>query len=223
MTSFTFSDLEPASLERDRELTGQGHATTLIAKRVFDIVMATAVALLILTWLIPLLALLIKLTSKGPALFVQVRSGLNGEQFKCLKFRTMAHNPDAQFQQASKNDYRVTPVGRILRKTNLDEVPQFLNVLAGQMSLVGPRPHPLPLDAKYWDTMPRYAERYNVKPGITGLAQVRGARGETAHLGQMRNRVRYDHLYIQRQSLMLDIRICWWTIKAALHGNPNAW
>lgn len=223
MTSFTVQNMETVGLERDRNTTLQSPVWGLYAKRFTDLLIAGLVAVTVLTWLIPILALLIRLTSKGPALFVQIRSGRNGEQFPCFKFRTMAYNPDAQFQQASKNDFRVTRIGRVLRKTNLDEMPQFLNVLLGHMSIVGPRPHPLPLDAQYWNTMPGYRERYFVKPGITGLAQVRGARGETGKPFQMKHRVRYDHLYIQQQSPGLDIRICWWTIKAALNGNPNAW
>lgn len=223
MTSFTVQNMESVALERNRNLFLQTPTWSLYAKRLFDLIVAGLVAVTILAWLIPLLALLIRLTSKGPAIFVQMRSGRGGEQFPCFKFRTMAYNPDAQFQQASKNDYRVTRLGRILRKTNLDEMPQFLNVLLGHMSIVGPRPHPLPLDAQYWNTMPGYRERYIIKPGITGLAQVRGARGETGKPFQMQHRVRYDHLYIQQQSVGLDLRICWWTIKAALKGNPNAW
>ena len=135
----------------------------------------------------------------------------------------MTHDPQAGFEQATRHDRRVTPIGRMLRKTNLDEIPQFLNVLTGHMSIVGPRPHPLPLDAQFWHTMPGYRERYSVKPGITGLAQVRGARGDTSKPHQMKHRVRYDHLYIRRQSVQLDAQICLWTIKVALNGNPNAW
>ena len=182
------------------------------AKRIFDICVAGLV-----------LVLLIKLTSSGPALYVQTRTGQYGQEFKCFKLRTMTYNPQAQFQQATRNDHRVTPLGRILRKTNLDEIPQFLNVLMGEMSIVGPRPHPVPLDIQHWHTMPGYRERYAVRPGITGLAQVRGSRGETSAPFQMEHRVRYDHLYIRRQSLPLDARICWWTFKALFKGNPNAW
>lgn len=130
---------------------------------------------------------------------------------------------NAGFKQASRNDQRVTRIGKFLRKSNLDEMPQFLNVLAGHMSIVGPRPHALPHDAQYWHTMPGYRERYAVRPGITGLAQVRGARGETNEAYKMRMRVQYDSLYIRRQSIQLDAKICWWTVKAAFNGNKNAW
>ncbi|GAB3641410.1 sugar transferase [Spirosoma arcticum] len=192
-------------------------------KRVFDIMVAGLVTLSILIWLVPLLVLLIKATSPGPALFVQQRTGRNGRVFPCLKFRTMTYEKDAQFRQATRNDLRVTRLGRFLRKTSLDEMPQFFNVLAGHMSVVGPRPHPLPLDAKHWDTLAGYRERYTVRPGITGLAQARGARGETEELYKMKIRVRYDRLYIRRQSSRLDVRICWWTVKAAVRGNKQVW
>lgn len=194
-----------------------------VKKRGFDLLVASIVSALILIWLIPLLALLIRLTSSGPPIFVQSRTGRNGRVFPCLKFRTMTYDRNAQFHQATQNDMRVTRIGRFLRKTNLDEMPQFLNVLAGHMSIVGPRPHPIPLDAQHWHTLPGYKERYTVRPGITGLAQARGARGETAELYKMKIRVRYDHLYIRRQSVRLDAKICWWTVQAALKGNKNAW
>ncbi|GAB3023960.1 sugar transferase [Spirosoma pulveris] len=194
-----------------------------LKKRGFDLFVASIVLVSVLIWLIPLLALLIKLTSPGPAIFVQSRTGRNGKVFPCLKFRTMAYERNAQFKQATRNDMRVTRIGKFLRRTNLDEMPQFLNVLAGHMSIVGPRPHPIPLDAQHWHTMPGYKERYSVRPGITGLAQARGARGETGELYKMKVRVRYDHLYINRQSTRLDAKICWWTVKAAIGGNKNAW
>ncbi|WP_461080580.1 sugar transferase [Spirosoma flavus] len=192
-------------------------------KRLFDLLIAGLVTASILIWLIPLLALLIRATSSGPPLFIQLRTGRNGRVFPCLKFRTMTYDTNATFRQATQNDMRVTRIGKVLRKTNLDEMPQFLNVLAGHMSVVGPRPHPLPLDAKHWETMPGYRERYVVKPGITGLAQARGARGETEQEHKMKVRVRYDHFYIRRQSTRLDAKICWWTVLAAIRGNKNAW
>lgn len=193
-----------------------------IEKRVFDLAIAGIVSVTVLVWLIPLIGLLIKLSSRGPILFVQMRTGRDGKPFRCFKFRTMTHSPNAEFKQVTANDVRVTRLGHILRRSNLDEMPQFLNVLLGQMSVVGPRPHPLPLDAKYWHSMPGYKDRYAVRPGITGLAQARGARGETDVPYKMQGRVRYDHLYIRRQTSRLDVKICWWTVKAALNGNKNA-
>jgi putative colanic acid biosynthesis UDP-glucose lipid carrier transferase len=135
----------------------------------------------------------------------------------------MVYSQQATFQQATRHDLRITRLGRFLRRTNLDEMPQFLNVLIGHMSVVGPRPHPLALDDLHWDSLPGYRHRYVVRPGITGLAQSRGARGETDEPYKMRIRVRYDQLYIQRQSTRLDAKICWWTVWAALRGNKNAW
>lgn len=194
-----------------------------LKKRAFDIAVAGVVTITVLLWLVPIVGLLIMATSPGPVLFVQLRTGRNGRPFRCLKFRTMTYDRNAEFRQAVKNDMRVTRIGRFLRRTNLDEMPQFLNVLTGHMSVVGPRPHPLPLDAQHWHTLPGYKERYMVKPGITGLAQSRGARGETGELYKMIHRLRYDHLYIRRQSTRLDAKICWWTVKSALKGNKNAW
>lgn len=194
-----------------------------LKKRTFDLLVAGTVAAVVLVWMVPLFIVLIRLTSRGPAIYIQRRTGRNGRVFPCLKFRTMTHEGSNTFKQATRNDARITTLGRFLRRTNLDEMPQFLNVLAGHMSVVGPRPHPIPLDDMHWDTLPGYKERYSVRPGITGLAQARGARGETEELHKMKLRVRYDHLYIRRQSTRLDAKIIWWTIKSALSGNKNAW
>lgn len=193
-----------------------------LKKRGFDLAVSGLVTFSVLIWLLPIVALLIKLTSKGPVLYVQLRTGRRGTVFPCLKFRTMTYDRNESFRQAVVNDQRITRVGRFLRRTNLDEMPQFLNVLAGHMSVVGPRPHPLPLDAQHWHTLHGYKERYMVKPGITGLAQVRGARGETAEIHRMKVRVRYDHLYIRRQSTRLDAKICWLTVMSTVKGNENA-
>lgn len=192
------------------------------AKRLFDIIVASIVIGCLLLWFIPLIGLLIRLTSPGPVVFIQLRTGRNGRPFRCLKFRTMKYEQNARFRQATHNDSRITTVGRFLRKTNLDELPQVFNVLLGDMSIVGPRPHPLQLDAQHWHTMPGYPDRYAVKPGITGLAQVRGCRGETAELIQMQHRVRLDRFYISRQSLWLDLKICWCTAMAMVKGDKKA-
>lgn len=193
-----------------------------LRKRLFDIVFSLVVSVCVLLWLIPLLGLAIKLSSPGPILFVQLRTGRNGRQFRCFKLRTMVIRKDVVFQQATKDDPRVTKLGKLLRKTNMDELPQFLNVLMGDMSLVGPRPHPIPLDAQHWHTMPRYTERYSVKPGITGLAQVRGCRGETDTFMKMAHRVRLDRWYIANRSFGFDLKICWWTITKMLQGDDKA-
>ncbi len=192
-------------------------------KRLFDLVIASIVTVFILSWLIPLAGLIIMLTSRGPAIFVQTRSGLHGRHFACYKFRTM-HGSAMQgpFRQASKNDTRVTAVGRFLRRSNLDEMPQFLNVLLGQMSIVGPRPHPIQLDAQHWHNTPGYPHRYQARPGITGLAQARGCRGETSSPLKMKHRLMYDQFYIRKASLGFDVSICLRTMMAMLKGNTDA-
>lgn len=224
MEAFTHEERYSVSLDSDIHM--QRHTRTIpiadLKKRSFDLLVAGLVTVFFLMWFLPLIALLIKLTSKGPVLYVQSRSGRKGKIFPCLKLRTMTYEKQAPFRQAVVNDLRITRIGKFLRRTNLDEIPQFLNVLAGHMSVVGPRPHPLPLDAQHWHTMPGYKERYTVKPGITGLAQVRGARGETSDPHRMKIRVRYDHLYIRRQSTRLDAKICWLTVKSTVKGDENA-
>ncbi|CAN5230245.1 hypothetical protein BH09BAC4_BH09BAC4_34190 [soil metagenome] len=206
------------SLPRNRNLVYQQ-----VGKRLLDFCFALFVTISILSWLIPLLGILIRIESRGPILYIQKRTGFRGIGFNCLKFRTMTHNPKATFQQAVKNDNRVTHLGRFLRRTNLDEMPQFLNVLMGDMSIVGPRPHALQHSAQFWNTMPDYRKRYRIKPGITGLAQVRGCRGETDQIMKMQHRVKYDRFYSRKKSPTLDMWICWLTLKSMLEGNMNAW
>lgn len=220
MLSLPTSYLEPVAPPADSVAETAGRVVP--GKRLFDFLVATLVVLLVMVWLVPLLSIAIRLTSPGPALFMQIRTGRNGRLFRCLKFRTMTYLPNAQFRQATKNDCRVTRLGAVLRKTNLDELPQVLNVLWGDMSVVGPRPHPIALDAQHWHSLPRYPSRYVVKPGITGLAQVRGCRGETAQRIDMIHRVRLDRLYIQKQSIWLDLKICWWTATGMLKGDKKA-
>ena len=178
-----------------------------LLKRVFDIVFSSLVILLILSWLYPLLAFLIKISSKGPILFKQKRSGLDNNEFVCLKFRSMKINSDSDSKQATKDDNRVTKVGSFLRKSSLDEFPQFFNVLKGDMSIVGPRPHMIAHTDQYSALIKKYMVRQLVKPGITGAAQVRGFRGETKELIEMEGRVKWDVWYIENWSLLLDINI----------------
>jgi putative colanic acid biosynthesis UDP-glucose lipid carrier transferase len=177
----------------------------LILKRSFDLLISSFVIVFILSWLIPIIGLLIKIDSQGPVFFPQPRAGKNGVYFFCFKFRSMTI--DADDRQASKNDSRVTRIGEFLRKTSLDEFPQFLNVFLGHMSIVGPRPHPKSLNDKYDLQVLRYNERLLVKPGITGLSQVAGYRGETIDQQTMQNRIRVDLLYIRSWSPLLDLRI----------------
>ncbi|WP_266364921.1 sugar transferase [Tellurirhabdus rosea] len=190
-------------------------------KRLFDILTSIFVSIFFLSWFLPIVGLLICIDSKGPVFFIQLRTGRNGRQFRCLKLRTMAHRPDSTFQQATKNDPRVTRLGAFLRKTNLDEMPQFLNVLVGDMSVVGPRPHAIQHDAQFFHSIPNYRNRYAIKPGITGLAQTRGLRGET-NLKEMQNRVKMDIWYIKNHGPILDIKICWWTIQKMFKGDEKA-
>lgn len=181
--------------------------TQVTFKRVFDICAASAILVASLPLLL-LIALAIRLDSKGPVLFLQRRYGFNQEPFRIFKFRTMTTTDDgAVIRQATRGDPRITRVGRHLRRYNLDELPQLINVIAGQMSLVGPRPHALAHDREYQRKIALYARRHNVKPGITGWAQVNGLRGETDTDEKMARRVAYDHWYIDNWSFWLDLAI----------------
>jgi putative colanic acid biosysnthesis UDP-glucose lipid carrier transferase len=192
-------------------------------KRLFDLILSGLVTLLILSWLVPILGLLIVATSPGPMFFIQRRTGRNGRAFRCFKFRTMYQANDPMvFRQTTRNDPRVTPLGRFLRRTNLDEIPQLLNVLRGEMSIVGPRPHPLPLDEQFWYSLSGYPQRYRVRPGLTGLAQARRCRGAVVNARMMKHRVVYDLFYIKRRSFGLDLHICMQTLVAMLRENPDA-
>jgi len=197
-------------------------ATNRLIKRTFDIAFSAAVIIILLSWLLPLLAVLIKVTSKGPVFFVQKRHGINNKTFRCLKLRTMRTGQEHQFKQATRNDDRVTPLGRFLRKTSLDEMPQFLNALVGDMAVVGPRPHALKHNEKFSPAIRNFWQRHTVKPGITGLAQIRGYRGDTSTIMRMKNRVRLDIFYIQNWTFILDVKIVWMTVVSLLRGDQNA-
>ncbi len=160
-----------------------------------------------MSWLIPLLWIIVKIESKGPLFFKQEREGLNGHQFACYKFRSMKINKLSDKIHATKNDKRVTRIGSFLRKTSIDELPQFFNVLQGDMSIVGPRPHMSSLSFEYQKDIDNYIERHAVKPGITGLAQISGYRGEVKKQSDIKNRVRFDIFYIENWSFFLDIKI----------------
>lgn len=181
-------------------------------KRAFDLVFSSLVILLVLSWLYPIVAILIKLSSRGPVLFIQQRTGILNRPFGCMKFRSMRMNDDANLKQATKGDPRITRVGAFLRRSNLDEMPQFFNVFMGHMSVVGPRPHMLAHTDQYAELIDPYMERLWLKPGITGLAQAKGYRGETKELYLMERRVEEDRNYIYNWSFMLDLRIVWQTI-----------
>ncbi len=182
-----------------------------VKKRLYDVILSSLVIVFILSWLVPLMAILIKLESRGPVFFVQKRSGRNNTIFHCIKFRTMRVN-DQTGVQAKKNDNRITKVGAFLRKRSLDEFPQFMNVLMGDMSITGPRPHMIEHTEQYSKIINGYMIRHFLKAGITGWAQVKGFRGETEQEIMMRKRVEHDIWYMENWSLMLDIKILFMTI-----------
>ena len=197
-------------------------------KRLFDLVFSFMVLTLIFSWLYPLVALLIKLDSKGPVIFKQERWGRNKKKFNLYKFRSMICtatdiDQNGNYMQAKLNDPRLTRLGKFLRKTNLDEFPQFINVFKGEMSIVGPRPHPTILNIESKRYIFRYMQRNYVKPGITGWAQVNGFRGETKDSKLMQKRIEYDLFYIENWSLLLDFQIIILTIWHVIHGDPNAY
>lgn len=194
-----------------------------ISKKLFDFCFSLLVILLIFPWLFPILMFLIKLGSKGPIFFRQERSGENNKSFSCLKFRTMRVNKLSDELQATANDPRITKVGAFMRKTNLDELPQFFNVLWGSMSVVGPRPHMLKHTEQYSELINNYLVRHYAKPGITGWAQVNGFRGETKELIDMQKRVEFDIWYIENWNFLLDLKIIWLTIWNIVKGEKNAY
>ena len=196
--------------------------TNRFFKRVFDILFSTLVIIFILTWLFPIIAILIKLSSKGPILFKQARSGVGNTEFMCYKFRSMIQSDDADAKQAFKGDNRITKIGAFLRKSSLDEFPQFVNVFMGDMSIVGPRPHMLLHTEEYSALINKYMVRQLVKPGITGAAQIKGYRGETKELKDMEGRVRLDVWYIENWSLSVDINIIFYTVWNIFKGDENA-
>lgn len=193
-------------------------------KRVFDIVASSFALLLILPFL-PIIAFMIKKQSpKGPILFKQPRTGLDGKEYLCYKFRSMHPNKDESgLVQATKDDPRKFPFGDLMRRTSIDELPQFWNVLKGDMSIVGPRPHPVKLNEKYTALIDKYMVRHFVKPGITGYAQVTGFRGETEELWQMEGRVKRDIWYMEHWNFWLDMRIMWLTIKQIVMKDEQAY
>ncbi|MDW3647221.1 MAG: undecaprenyl-phosphate glucose phosphotransferase [Bacteroidia bacterium] len=192
-------------------------------KRAFDVAFSLGVILFVFPILMPIVAILIKMESSGPVFFKQLRSGKNNKEFLCWKFRTMAVNKDSDSVQATKGDKRITKVGAFLRKTSLDEFPQFINVLTGDMSVVGPRPHMLKHTDEYSQIINKYLFRHFITPGITGHAQVNGFRGETTDPSMMKKRVEYDTWYIENWSILLDIKIIFLTVWNAVRGEENAY
>ena len=183
-----------------------------ILKRSFDILFSFLVSVFFLSWMIPIFGIIIKLSSKGPVFFIQKREGYKSSFFNCIKFRTMSVNSQSDSKWADDNDSRLTTVGRILRLSALDEMPQFINVLIGDMSVVGPRPHPINLNLEYQDKINKFNKRHRFKPGITGLAQAKGFSGFISELSDMRERVKMDIFYFKNWSIVMDIKIIIMTI-----------
>jgi len=217
---FEYYDYIPVLSLRDIPLHNPINA---FLKRSFDTIFSLVVILGLLSWLTPLLAILITLESRGPVFFRQMRNGIDNREFYCYKFRSMALNSDADHHQATKNDMRITKVGKFIRATSIDELPQFYNVFFGTMSVVGPRPHMVKHTNEYSDRVDKYMVRHFVKPGITGLAQVRGYRGEIENQADIQNRIKFDIFYIENWSLFLDLKIILQTVINAFRGEAKAY
>ncbi|WP_307272057.1 exopolysaccharide biosynthesis polyprenyl glycosylphosphotransferase [Chryseobacterium sp. W4I1] len=197
--------------------------SNFLVKRVFDFIFSIFILITICSWLFPIIAVLIKATSKGPVFFIQKRYGFHEEVFSCLKFRTMVVNDQSATKTTEENDSRITKVGKFLRKTSLDELPQFINVLKGEMSIVGPRPHMLSVDNYYKPKIGRYSLRSMVSPGITGLAQVSGLRGDYGDVEvEMKKRILADTFYVRNWSFVLDLVIILKTVLLVITGDKNA-
>ena len=180
-------------------------------KRTFDLIFSSLIIIFFLSWMIPLFGLIIKISSRGPVLFIQNREGLKGRCFKCLKFRTMIINDESDSKWADDNDVRLTKIGKFLRISSLDEMPQFINVLFGEMSIVGPRPHAINLNKEYEFKIDMFNKRHRFKPGITGLAQSKGYNGFISEINDMKNRVKLDVFYFKNWSIILDFKISFLT------------
>ena len=191
-------------------------------KRSFDIVFSLCFLCLVFPFVLLFVFIMTECTMPGKLFFVQKRTGLNGKTFKCYKFRSMRQNPHSEERQAIKGDERVTRWGYIMRKTSLDETPQFINVLLGDMSIVGPRPHMLKHTDEFTDMVDGYMLRHQVKPGVTGWSQVNGYRGEIKKLEDIQNRVKFDLWYIDNWSFMLDLRIIFKTMSLCFGNDKNA-
>ncbi len=199
------------------------HMYNRVIKRTFDILFSLLVMVFFLSWIFPIVAMLIKLESKGPVFFRQLRNGRSNDQFLMWKFRSMYVHQDEKVVQAKKNDSRITKLGAFLRKSSIDELPQFINVLLGNMSVVGPRPHAVQHNLEYQPKIDRFIQRHAVKPGVTGLAQAKGFRGETAKFSDMYSRVKLDRFYVKNWSLVFDVKIVLLTIYSILWKTDKAY
>ncbi|WP_162339989.1 sugar transferase [Cyclobacterium salsum] len=194
-----------------------------VLKRTFDLFFSFGLVVFVFSWLFPIIGIIIKITSEGPVIFKQLRHGKDNVPFYCYKFRTMYINEQADTQQATKDDPRVTWIGKFLRKTSMDELPQFFNVIKGDMSIVGPRPHAVPMNYKFSAEIDNFMFRHTVKPGITGLAQAKGFRGETRDFYDIYSRCKLDIFYVNNWSPLLDLKIIIWTILSLLLHKDQAY
>ncbi len=216
------ADLARISLYRPVPVNALSNSVRSVSKQLFDVI-CSFLGLVFLAPLLLTIAILIKATSPGPVVFAQLRTGLGGKTFVIYKFRTMTTLENGEeVVQASRQDSRITKVGALLRRSSLDELPQLWNVLIGDMSIIGPRPHALAHDHYYGALLPDYRERFRAKPGITGLAQCSGARGPTETLEKMSRRIRFDLAYIERWSLAMEARILVKTVKIIVAGDDCA-
>ena len=216
----TFHENIPVLMLRKEPLES---SVNRLLKKGFDLVFSSLVIVLIFPWLFPIIILMIKIDSPGPVFFWQRRSGRDNQEFWCVKFRTMRVNQLSDSLQATLGDSRVTKMGAFMRRTNIDELPQFFNVLWGTMSVLGPRPHMLMHTEQYSELINNYLVRHYAKPGISGWAQVNGFRGETKELIEMKNRVDHDIWYIENWSLLLDLKIIYLTVFNVFKGEKKAY
>jgi len=227
----TVTAFEITSADIDWQLSLRANAelaNNSFLKRLFDVMFTAVLCVFVFSWLFPLIALVVRVSSKGPVFFKQTRTGLYNNKIIFYKFRTMSAgctnvDESGNYLQAVENDPRITKIGALLRRTSLDELPQFWNVLKGDMSIIGPRPHPVELDKESEKMIEHYHLRYLVKPGITGWAQVSGFRGPTKKNGSMQKRVEHDLWYIQNWDLLLDGKVVLKTIKTAFWRDENAY
>jgi len=220
---FYVNSIEKLLEENESIVSPNMNWINLSIKRFIDLFLSILFMVVIGWWLFLLVALIIKLDSKGPVFFRQEREGINDSRFNCYKFRSMFVNGEADLKMATKDDPRITRVGKFLRKTSIDELPQILNVIYGNMSLVGPRPHIVVQNNQYSQEIEGYRNRHLVKPGITGLAQAKGYRGGTHMPNSMYFRYKLDMYYVKNWSVLIDIKIIGMTMKSVLFDKDNAY
>jgi putative colanic acid biosysnthesis UDP-glucose lipid carrier transferase len=220
---FYSKDEQKSQVESFSAFAWETETAKRIAKRGLDLFLSTFTLIVVMSWLFPLVAVLIKLDSKGPVLFKQLRHGLDNRPFYCYKFRTMVPNKEADVKQATQNDQRITKIGKFLRASSIDELPQIFNVLMGEMAIVGPRPHTMPMNLEFAKSIDNFMTRHRVKPGITGLAQAKGYRGEIKDFYDIYSRYKLDVFYVQKWCLVFDLKIILETVKTLIFKRENAY